>query len=316
MRLFGVLLVLSTVIGAGYFWTIRDEAETAAGVTLKVSRATVESLQWSQAIPLAESVSGSDMHQEYLLDLVSEKSATPAIYAAMLVYLARGESERASSMIEMMDLETIPTRLLYPVFRIREAKGAESASLFSRLASAAKEGELEPLVAGRVLVRAGEFQRALAVYRRVRPQNWSAYDLAGFQLGIAHEGYRRDFRALLNGALRSSAIHPEVREQAMALLNQGAGGEQRLVATGQMVSPQLRSETKLLFLQKKYADLHAIYADSNVRDVSDEGVLLLFVSAVAINDRFLADKWGFELDRRANDMETRQWIASLKTELG
>ena len=66
-----------------------------------------------------------------------------------------------------------------------------------------------------------------------------------------------------------------------------------------------------LFLNKKYRELLDAHQNANPLQVTSESALMLFLAALAEEDRELSKLWGQELKRRHPHPETTQWVNDL-----
>ena len=191
------------------------------------------------------------------------------------------------------------------------------------LRNSVAEGRVPPLIRARVQASDGELKEALRGYLRTDPASWTGYDVESLRRIGTHQGLSADLRRLISGALASG----RVQQALVAPLREVARGGSAPTES-ERVKSQLRKEIEAqtpagqiaiesakrlindrsLFLGQKYAELIAAHRESEPVELSTETVLLLFLSAVELEEQIEMDRWGQELKRRHAEVEVRDWV--------
>jgi hypothetical protein len=320
------LSALVLMVAVGIFLTNQQPASTVqpVAVELSVSREAIDLLSWQDLGRMTTLMGTSETSRNYAIGLIGQSTRPQAIYLRALLYLANGQVQAAHSHFSLLDPAALPTTLLYAPYRVAEQISGSTLNPYQPfLLQAARQDQLPPLHAGRVLARAGFLADALAAYLKSDPAAWRRYDMTSLGLLLRHSGLATDTERLLRGAITSQRLQPELQKSLREQLSEPQPDmlttdqlNTLLVANGSAAKNIKASLRRILslrqqFLSGDYPALLARHVDSSPALASDEATLLLFIAAVASKDSYQTDRWSQELKRRNTDQETRAWISNL-----
>jgi hypothetical protein len=315
----GAVLIL-TVIVVPSWMMIREDSSASRGP----ESVELTELTWSQLDQVSQNTGGSHAKIEHDIQRIG-RNATPASrYLRGLLHLSLGSAEAARNDFSGLEVEGIPARYLYAPFRLEEALGDSDGNPYlKRLRREALKGGLDGLQRGRILSRTGDFEDSLEGYLASDPAKWRAYDVESFRLLIAQPALESSVHHLIEAG--KDRMNPVVLTSATYLLAENglSDAERRTVeklvhGDKELAIAAVRQviEARRAFVERRFDSLIQSNVGRSPVMAGDELCLLLFVSAVATNNRLEADRWGQELGRRFDDEETRTWIRSLISEIG
>lgn len=285
----------------------------------------LSAMAWADVKPTADAALADAFVRDRILAETADRPGAALAYLRALLSLGAGRPAEALTEFARAPADEIPVALLYAPWRVAgELRPGVANPYAGRLAAAARAGELDPLIAARVLSAEGDLKPALQLYLRSDPAAWTGHDLRLFGLMLAHDGRRGEAAAILSAAYRGGRVPERLKPQVLATLAAAArtdravppsvaalvradeGAKRVFVAA---VERQLSARVR--FLKGEDAPLIADYAATGADEASDEIVLLLTLSAARAKDAAAFDRWSGELARRFPQPEVTQWIHTL-----
>ena len=287
--------------------------------------AAVASLRWEEIDQLLAAHGGDDQHRSQLDALAAEAGTPPATYARALLLIVEREPEQALAAFGSLDPQALPAAMLYAPFRLWQALRPDAANPYlPPLRRAVAQREVAPLIRARVLAFDGDLLGALENYLRSDPAGWTRYDLQALRQIATHQGLAPDRARLIAGAVSSGGLERELAAELRRIPAQRTGGVE-LEAFRERIERAVREQTaegklviasarKLLqdrqqFLARDYSALLDANRDTVPLTLPNETLLLLFLSAVQVQDALEMERWGQELKRRhTRQSEVGAWV--------
>jgi len=262
-----------------------------------------------------------------VITITSELKNPAAIYLRGLILLIDKKPEQALVTFDRLATDDIPPPFLYPPYRLyRYFKPQESNRYLISLRKAIDENRVPPLIQARVQAQEGDLQSAISSYLKTDPAKWGLFDTECLKIIGAHSGLHSEVRRMIAGALKSRRVPEPMAKELLAVANlQSKKSDvdelkrklgQELKRNGNSAKIAVTSitrmlETRKLFLQRDYKSILKKYELAQPVALTTETVLLLFLSAVKLDNRIEMYRWGQEIKRRYPNRETLNWVNSM-----
>jgi hypothetical protein len=293
--------------------------EPAAGHALMTK--SLDSVTWSNLRKSASTTATPDILRATAQ--AAAASTDPATqYLAAMLHVRLGQANEARNIFLRLDPGAVPVQHLYLPYRICQEPDASVNPYAARMRVAAEIDALPPLEAARFHAHQGQLSEALRSYLRTDPASWSPHDADALKRIKLIPGLRPDAERIIEGALRSQRLPPEVAASLLdraprKIVNEQKNAVRRAVASDKeatrlVVSVLERTlSIRRLFLKREYDKLVEQHGRRNPIAESDEAILLLFLAAVQIKRSDLAESWGHEIKRRTPTEEVEEWVDRL-----
>jgi hypothetical protein len=292
--------------------------------TRPVTQADLETLRWEEVDQLVQATGADTGRIDNLIQIAEGVATPPTSYLRALLLIVRQKPEEALAAFDRLDPQTIPPAFLYAPYRLQQTLHPDSPNPYlSPLRKSVAEGKVPSLTRARVQASDGDLREALLSYLRTDPASWAHYDIESLRRIDSHQGLAPDLRRLIVGALASGRVQKALVAPLQDLARGGAAAAdteemkrqlRRAIETktpaGQIAVESAKKliKDRNLFVERKYSELIAAYRESEPAELSTETVLLLFLSAVELEEQIEMDRWGQELKRRHGEVEVRDWV--------
>lgn len=291
---------------------------------------SLANLQWNDLEQTLAAGPGQDFQSNDLIYKVSAFTNSPALYLKALLQIARNQPQLALESFSRIPVNEIPPRFLYSPYRLQQASHPdEPNSYLSKMKEALKVGVLPTLIRARFYSCEGDLVKAHTAYLESNPAQWKSHDVACLARIAQHSGLQSEMKFMIQGALNVGKISESILGSLRKLLtlelpNFGVlQAKRNLKRELQSATPAgtiaLKSMNQILdarqkFLQRDYETLLDSHSQSDPFLQTTETALLLFLSALNIQNSHEITRWSQELKRRHPEPEVLAWISRLHSD--
>ncbi len=302
-----------------------------AGETGEPLASRLARMDWPDIAPTAEAAAATPELFEALQCEASVAEHVPARYLLAMLRVESGEPAAALEIFRALPTAQIPAEFQYAPFRLHEELASTEANPYRpALLEAIAARHLPPLLEARVRAHEGEFAAALEAYLGSDPAQWTRHDVRLFEAMQFNSGVANEAQRVIAAALRAGRMPATVRNEMTDLLRQAQGtraatgltarlagflagnGAAKAAAT-QAVTAQLA--VRKAFSQKQYASLLGQFREHAPMALTDETLLILFLSAARTADVPSTDRWAQELKRRNPSPHVAQWVSHIRSQV-
>ena len=264
---------------------------------------------------------------ERVLSLVATWDSPTAVYFKGALELASSRPAEALAHWSGLEWPTIPPDYLYTPWRLhRELHPGETVPFEEHLAVAVAERQVLPIVQARYHCQHTDYRASLEAYFQTDPAQWTTSDIQNFYRFQRFAPLARDSKLLLAGALRGDRVSAKIRG-VVAEIERTGNGEADDDLKGRLLSalranPELRQvavdaakyqlDLRKAFGEGRFSDVVKEGETLELESVTDETILLVYLSALVERNEEISEPWGQELRRRFPGEESEQWMARLK----
>jgi predicted DNA-binding protein (UPF0251 family) len=301
------------------------DVDAKAPITIEL----LEALDWQDFKELTQKFGTDAGKIRQILQTTSGLQNSVAVYLRGFLLMIDNKPQRALDTFDRLSAGDIPGPFLYTPYRLqRQMRPLEFNKYLAPLREAIAAGELSPLIKARVQAQEGDPYSAISSYMQTDPAQWVLYDIECLKKIGLNSGLHSEVRRVIAGALKSRRVSGKIADELRQLAAlEPSESEVRALkrqlkeeliqdssAAKIAVSSMARLlETRQQFLQRDYKTILAQYKNANPIALPTESVLVLFLSAVELDDRLEMDRWGQEIKRRHPTQEVINWISELKT---
>ena len=303
-----------------------NDLEIKSQVTIDV----LKTLKWQNLDQLTRSIGTDAVTIRDVINLTVDLEHPVAVYLRGLLLMIDKKPEQALDAFDSIRSEEIPPSFLYPPYRLhRYTKPQEPNKYLIPLRKAIADGELPVLINARVQAQEGNLYSAFTSYLQTDPAQWKRYDIECLKKISYQEGLKAEVRRMIAGALKSRRLPTSLKKELIQIAISGSDPadvrefksqlKKELIQDSPTSKLAVSSITRMLdarklFLQRDYKSLLEQYQKSDPMGMTTETTLLLFLSAVELNNRLEIDRWGQEIKRRYPNQEVINWVNKLTTE--
>lgn len=299
--------------------------------SMKMSVEVLNELDWQNLDEMLRIVGKESEKIDQVIQISADAQNPAAMYLRGFALMVNNQPLQALTVFDQLSIRDIPSNFLYPVYRLHQQMQPGSVS-FNRyldtLKRAISSGSVSPLIAARVQAQDGDLYSALSNYLKTDPAQWVTYDVKCIRRISQHSGLFSEVLRMISGAVKSQRLSEKVEEPLRQLLTSEKDSEEvielkrilekELVkdsSSGKIAVSSIKQmlDTRSIFLQRDYQKILSKHQDTNPMMVSNESVLILFLSSVQLKNRLEMDRWGQELKRRFPNREVAAWVAELTT---
>jgi hypothetical protein len=180
-----------------------------------------------------------------------------------------------------------------------------------------------------VQAQEGNLYSAFTSYLQTDPAQWKRYDIECLKKISYQEGLKTEVRRMIAGALKSQRLPISLKKELIQVAISGSDQADVREFKSQLKEELIQDsptskiavssiarmlDARKLFLQRDYKSLLEQYQKSDPMGMTTEATLMLFLSAVELNNRLEIDRWGQEIKRRYPNQEVVNWVNKLTTE--
>ena len=304
---------------------VARNVDPSAPITIEL----LEALDWKDFNELTRQIGTDAAKISQVLRLMSGLQNSVAVYLRGFLLMLDNKPQRALYTFDGLSVSDIPGPFLYAPYRLhRQIRPMEFNKYLGPLRQAIAADEVSPLIKARVQAREGDPFAALSSYMQTDPARWVHYDVECLKKIGMLSGLQSEVRRVIAGALKSGRVSAKIvgELRQRQALKPGASEvralkrqlKEELIQNSSAAKIAASSmnrllETRKLFLQRDYKLLLEKYKSADPLVLPTETVLMLFLSAVELDDRLESDRWGQELKRRHPTQEVINWVTELKT---
>jgi len=305
--------------------TAADDFDANAPASVQM----LKSLDWKHFSALTQNIGTDAGKVGQILRLTSGLQKPVAVYLRGFLLMIANKPLQALDTFDRLATADIPAPFLYPPYRLqRRMRPLETNKYLVALRQAIADDQVSPLIKARVQAQEGDPYSAISSYMQTDPAQWVFYDIECLKKIGMQSGFYSEVRRMIAGALKSRRVSGKIESQLRQLATLEPS-ESELRALKRKLKEELiqdsgaakiavSSMTRLLetrkqFLQRDYKTILAQYQNANPIALPTETVLLLFLSAVELDNRLETDRWGQEIKRRHPTQEVIDWVTELKT---
>ena len=298
---------------------------------MHISIDTLTKLDWQTLDKMLRGISADRNKIDQVLQNTADVQNPAALYLRGFALMINSQPLQALTVFSKLSVRDIPENFLYPVYRLHKQMQPGSVSFQKYLQAmkrAISSGSVSPLIAARVEAQEGDLYAALANYLKTDPAQWVTYDVKCITRIAQHSGLNSEVLRMISGAVKSQRLSKAVEEPLSRLLTtekdlpgvttfkkslkreleqDSSSGKIALSSIKQML------DNRTVFLQRDYQKLLSTHKDTNPLMVTNESVLILFLSSVQLKNQLEMDRWGQEIKRRYPNREVAEWVSEMTT---